>query len=160
MNINIQSFTLERHTLEFDLAKNILRCVETAGGKILWLKQLDEIAGINSVSEDNERFFLSCWIDEASGRFIALFKDDGVTSWLIPGREYLHVLYKNSLFLIFVDNSELYYFLKINAENGVPVWQRTIEQNLCGYGISETKITLNYESGKTEYINSETGERF
>jgi len=128
--------------------------------KILWVKQLDDVSDIGSVSENYDNFFLSCGIDEISGKFIALSKTDGVTSWFIPGHEFLHVLHKDSLFLIFLDAAGTYYFLKVDTKDGNPAWQRVVEPNLCEYHIDDDGVTLSYKSGKTEYIDRETGDTF
>ena len=158
MNIYTQRFTLSSHILEFDSAKGILRCTALENEKKSWVKQLNDISDIGSVSENHGNFFLSCMIDETSGRFIALSKVDGATSWFIPGHEFLHVLHKDSLFLIFIDGDGTYYFLKVDAEDGHPAWQREVEPNLHEYYINSDRITLSYKSGKTEYIDRETGE--
>ena len=126
--------------------------------KILWVKQLDDISDIGLVSENYDNFFLSCRIDETSGKFIALSKADGMTSWFMPGYEFLHVLHKESLFLIFIDSAGIYYFLKVDTKDGGPAWQRVIESDLCEYCINDGNITLSYKSGKTEYIDRETGD--
>ena len=158
MNIYTQRFTLASHILEFDYVKGILRCMPLESGKVLWVKQLDDISDIGSVSENYGNFFLSCMIDETSGKFIALSKADGVTLWFIPGHEFLHVLHQESLFLIFIDNNGIYYFLKVDVKDGSPVWQRMIEPDLNEYRINENSIRLFYKSGKTEYIDRKTGE--
>ena len=158
MNIYTQSFTLSSHILEFDSAKGILRCTAIENEKNLWLKQLDDISDIGSVSENYDSFFLSCRIDETSGKFVALSKAVGATSWFMPGREFLHVLHKDSLFLVFIDSAGRYYFLKVDAKDGHPAWQREVEPDLYEYHINNDSVTLSYKSGETEYIDRETGE--
>jgi len=157
MNIYTQKFTLSSHILEFDSAKGILRCMPLGSGKVAWVKQLDDISDIGTVSENRDIFFLSCTIDETSGKFTALSKTDGATSWFMPGREFLHVLHKDSLFLIFIDGEGVYYFLKIDAKDGSPAWQRAVESDLYEYIIDDDSVTLLYKSGRTEYIDRETG---
>jgi len=157
MNIYTQRFSLFSHILEFDSAKTVLRCMLIESGKILWVKQLDDVSGINSVSENYDNFFLSCRIDETSGKFIALSKVDGATSWLIPGHEFLHAIHKDSLFLVFIDGAGIYYFLKVDTKDGCPMWQRAVESDLCEYSIDDDSVTLSYKSGKIEYIDRESG---
>ena len=158
MNIYTQKFTLSSHILEFDSAKGILRCMSLGSGKVSWVKQLDDILNIDSVSENHDIFFLSCRIDETSGKFIALSKTDGMTSWFIPGHEFLHVLHKDSLFLIFIDNAETYYLIKVDVKDGSPAWQRVVEFDLYEYSIDDDSVTLFYKSGRTEYVDRDTGE--
>lgn len=157
MNINTQQFVLKEHTLDFDPEKSILRCADL-DNNTLWLKKLNEITFINSVSENGDKFFISCQIDDLNGKFAAVYKENGATAWFIPGRDFLNVLYGNFLFLIFIDEQERYYLLKIEINEGNTIWHQIIKGDLENYTINSREIILQYKSGRTECLNTATGQ--
>lgn len=156
MNINRLSFAMSAHSLEFDTQKRTLLCRTPKGGT-LWIKRLNDISEIDSVSENDSRFFLACGIDEVSGKFIALEKEDGAAAWLIEGRAMLNVIYREMLYLIFIDVSRKYFFIQIDSSDGSMLWHHTVAEDLANYSINGERIFLEYVSGKTECLSTKTG---
>jgi hypothetical protein len=157
MNLNVQIFSLSASQMRFDMEKSLLLCRDLEGKKTFWIKKLNEISRISGVIEDGDRYFLSCEMEGTTGRFIALFREDGKTAWFIPGRSFLQVFHKNFLYIIFIDSEEDYYLLKTETRNGETVWHHKVESDLCQYSIGDERIVLVYGSGKTEELRSDTG---
>ena len=158
MNINLVSFETAKYILDFELAKGSLRCRCRDTGSIAWIKRLKDIAGISSVSEDGERFFLACEIDDdIGGRFLALRKEDGNTAWFIAGKALLNIIYAGMLYLIFIDDTRRYFFIQVDASDGTVVWHHPVDKDLRDYSINKASVLLEYASGKTECLNARTG---
>ena len=157
MNINVQRFSLSEYILDFNSQKSMLRCLDAYDEDVIWIKKLADISFISAVSENDDKFFLSCQIDELSGKFAAIYKENGSTAWFIPGRDFLNVIYGRNLFLIFIDEREVYYFIKIELNTGQRIWHHIIEKDLENYTINFNEILLQYKSGRVERLNPATG---
>jgi hypothetical protein len=85
MNLNLQTFSLSDCQMRFDMEKSLLLCRDHEEKKTFWIKKLNEIRRISGITEGGDKFFLSCEMEGNTGRFIALFREDGKTAWFIPG---------------------------------------------------------------------------
>ncbi len=151
------SFEMKDCSLSFDCGKAVLSCRESSDGRLMWIKRLDDISSVDLVSEDDSRFFLACRMESVSGKFIALNREDGSTSWIIQGLAFLNIFHHGFLYLIFIDEMERFYLLKADPADGGIFWHRRVSPDLCEYSIGSEKIVLTYDSGKTEYIDSIEG---
>jgi outer membrane protein assembly factor BamB len=155
-NHNILSFGMDDSLLRFDLETSILLCQSKENGKKQWVKKLNDL-NVSDIFEDNKRYYIVCDSGEINGQFLAVKKENGTTSWFIPGKSFLHVLYKGFLFLIFADEANRFYLLKVNIGSGKSVWFHPIDADLFEYIFSNDKIKLKYFSGKTESLALKTG---
>lgn len=158
--MNIRAFEMEETVLKYDLDKSTLLCAGSSyNGKKLWIKKLPEISYISNIIEDNKRYYIACESGEINGQFIAVSKDDGSTEWFIPGRSFLQIIFSGFLYLIFVDENNHYYLLKVNRNNGRSSWHHRVEQNLREYSFTKKEIRLSYSSGKKEVLSVRTGKK-
>jgi hypothetical protein len=155
-NLNILSFEMEDALLRFDTGTSILFCQSRLSGKKKWIKKISDL-NVSEIFEDNKRYYVVCDSGEINGQFLALKKDNGTTCWFIPGKSFLHVLYSNSLFLIFADENNRFYLIKAGVGNGKPAWFHPVDQDLYEYAFSDNKIKLKYSSGRTESLSLKTG---
>jgi hypothetical protein len=155
-NINTLSFEMADVLLRFDPETSILLCQSKINGKKRWVKKLNDLY-VSDILEDNKRYYIVCDSGEINGQFLALKKENGTTSWFIPGKSFLHVLYKGFLFLIFADENNRFYFLKVFLSSGKSAWYHSIDPDLIEYIFVNDKIKLNYLSGKTESLSVKTG---
>ncbi|MBN2040233.1 MAG: hypothetical protein JW864_09345 [Spirochaetes bacterium] len=157
-NPNVHYFNMEHAILCFDPGSSTLLCRSgRAGKKKLWIKKLNGLMEIFAIIEDNKRFYIACDSGDINGQFIAMQKDTGITDWFIPGKSFLHLLYKDFLYLIFSDESGQYYLLKVNLKDGKSVWYHPVDRDLNEYVFVDNKVKLNYLSGKSEAISIRTG---
>ena len=150
------TFEMTDTLLTFQRERRILTCKET-DGKTLWAKKLGEIVNILEVLEDEDRYYVSCEIDDLTGQLLSLHRHTGSTAWFIPGRPYLQQLYDNYLYAIFMDPSESFYFLKVDLEDGSPVWHHPVTEDLCHYTFRRGEILLTYGSGREEVLLPSSG---
>ncbi len=153
-----QYFTMNGNELVFDRSKSILTCKSIADeSRKLWAKKLEEVLFLEKVIEDTDKYYVACGIGEHSGRFIALDRKTGVTEWFIPGKSFLQLLYEDYLYLIFVDDREAYYLLKVDRSDGASVWHYRVETDLCEYCFKKNSLTLWFQSGRTETMDIRSG---
>lgn len=156
----MQSFTLKRNKLSYDEEKSMLVCNDRdKDGKKLWVKKIHEVGIISNIIEDDKNFYLACESGESSGSFLAIEKSSGNTVWFIPGKSFLQVFYMGFLYIIFVDDNEQYYLLKVERKKGRTKWHYRILNDLSEYHFSRKEIKLTYSSGKTECLSPATGKR-
>lgn len=154
-----QFFTLKGVTLFFDFSKSVLMCKSSSGDdQKLWVKKIPDVEFVGNIIEDDEKYYVACEHSEKDGMFLALAKEDGTTQWYIPGRSHLQVLYEGFLYLIFIDERERYYFIKVEIQEGRKIWHHEVDIDLCEYSFSKTGITLQYKSGKSEVLSFKTGD--
>jgi outer membrane protein assembly factor BamB len=154
-----QTFEMRNRKLVYDPVKSILLCRAKNDGKKLWAKKVAEIHSIVSIIEDNEKFYVSGESGEKSGQFLAVYKENGKAGWFIPGLSFMQVLYGGFLYLIFVDEKDEYYLLKVRKDNGKTVWYYQVENDLFEYRFKNQKIRLYYRSNKVETISIVSGKR-
>ncbi len=152
-----QTFEMNEDTLFYNSEKSILLCKKNNDHQNRWVKKLTDIFLINTVTEDESRYYLSCELGDTEGQFIAINKSDGATLWFIPGRSYFQLLFDNSIFLIFIDEKGLYYLLKIDKEDGKKIWHHRIDEDLSYYNFRGDRIQLKYHSGKEEKLSPASG---
>ncbi|MDY6967201.1 MAG: hypothetical protein SVR08_00910 [Spirochaetota bacterium] len=149
---------MDGYELRYDRERSILLCSSiTNNNRKLWVKKLKEISYISNIIEDEQRYYLACESGEISGQFLVLLKRTGSTKWFIPGKSYLQILFGDYIYLIFIDEEEHYYFLKVNRKSGELKWHHKVDQDLCKYSITKERILLTYFSGKEESISVKTG---
>ncbi len=155
-NPNILSFEMDDALLRFDPESSILLCQTRLSGKKKWVKKLNELI-VSDIFEDHKKYYIVCDSGEINGQFLAVIKENGTTSWFIPGKSFLHVLYNGSLFLIFADENNRFYLIKAYVSNGKPAWFHPVDQDLYEYNFTNDKIKLKYSSGKAESLSVKTG---
>ncbi len=154
----VQSIALKDSELVLDPDKSILICRSgTDEKKKRWAKKLSGVWVLGAVLEDDEKFYVACESGEASGQFLALHKDSGVTGWYIPGKCFLQVLFEGYLFLIFIDDRMQHYLLKVDTENGTALWHHRVDDDLMEYSFTRKRIRLGYASGKIEHLSVADG---
>lgn len=155
-NFIIQSFEMNDAFLRFDPESSILLCQTKPNSKRLWVKKINNLI-VSDIIEDTSRYYIICDSGDINGQFLAVKKKTGVTSWFIPGKSFMHILFKGFLFLIFSDENNRFYLLKVYISNGKSVWFHPIDPDLKEYIFKNDKIKLEYLSGKTETLSIKTG---
>lgn len=154
----VQSFEMDNAVLRFDPAASILLCQSRVNpGKKLWVKKLSQLSSISDIIEDEKKYYLACDSGEINGQFLAVQKKTGVTDWFIPGKSFMHVLFSGYLFLIFTDEYNKFYLLKVYLNTGKSAWFHTVDPDLNEYSFLNDRIILKYLSGKTETLAIRTG---
>ena len=156
-NKNSQIFRMDENLIYFDYSSNVLLCKDIENKRTLWIKKIDDPGIINDVIEDDIRFFVAFESGEKSGVFLVLNKNDGSTLWDIPGRAYMYRIFLDYIYLIFIDDSEQFFLIKAAIQDGSLIWHHNVSQDLCGYIINPSVITLDYLNGHREKIDIETG---
>jgi outer membrane protein assembly factor BamB len=149
-------FQLEKITLSYDPEKSILMCKNTKG-KNLWAKKLINTAVISEIEEDSDTLYISSEVDEKSGQFIAISKNSGNTKWHIPGRALFQKIFGIFIYLIFIDDENKYYLIKVDRSTGEKVWYFRVDEDLSEYSLRKDRILLKYGSGKEEKISTDSG---
>jgi len=152
-----QNFELGARILHFDCGRSTLLCRESQSGKNLWIKKISDIDHIDTVIEDSSRYYIACETDDIKGCYLAIDKGTGATEWTIPGKAYFHIVYGSGLFIIFTDENNDYYLIRVDCRNGSKLWHRRVERDLCEYRFTGDRITLAFESGKRETLSVLTG---
>ena len=152
-----QNYRMEKFELRFDADKAILLCSSNESGKRQWAKKLNSIYAIGSVIEDNACFYISCESSDITGKYMALNKADGSTVWFIPGKAFMNVLFEGFLFLIFSDENNDFYMLKVDKKTGAKIWHHRVGNDLAEYSISRERILLTYGSGNKERLSLSKG---
>ncbi len=149
---------MERAALRYDFDKSTMLCLDKVDiSKKIWIKKLNNITHISNIIEDNKKYYVACESGDINGQFIALSKEDGSTKWFIPGKSFLQVIFKGSLYLIFIDENNEYYLLKVRRDNGNTTWHHRVDKDLFEYSFSKNKINLSYLSKKKELLSIRTG---
>ncbi|MCX8124429.1 MAG: hypothetical protein N3F66_09720 [Spirochaetes bacterium] len=138
--------------------KNAVICIANPEGKKLWVKKLAEPVIIQNVLYDDRYYYLACRTGDTQGMFLTIARDSGSTVWFIPGRTFLEVLFNGFLYLIFVDEEDRYFLIKVKREDGTKLWHQQIDHDLYYYHFKENGILLHFASGKKEMITY-SGER-
>jgi len=152
-----QNFELGSRTLHYDCGKAMLLCKDSTSGKNIWIKKISDIRLIDTVIEDSSRYYIACETDDIKGYYLAIDKETGSTKWFIPGKAYFHIVYNNDLYIIFTDEKNDFYLLKVDCSDGKKIWHRRVRSDLCEYSFSPERIILKFGSGKQETISSLTG---
>jgi hypothetical protein len=105
---------------------------------------------INVMVQDDENFYIAIEYDDKSGIFWAIGKEDGITKWTIPGKAYVYEVFDNYLYLIFIDNNDIYYLIKVNSSDGSKVWYHEVDIDLHRYSINRQRVLLEYLDGRVE----------
>jgi hypothetical protein len=66
-------------------------------------------------------------------------------------------LYRDSIYLIFIDENENFYLIKAKTDDGSKEWHYKVDEELYQYTISRDRITLKYHDGRIDILNSESG---
>jgi hypothetical protein len=144
--------------LLFEEGKSILLCKSLDGGDSRrWVKKLPDVVFVGSVREDDKRFYVACDYSATDGIFLALDKESGRTAWYIPGRSLLQVIYKEFLYLVFVDADGLYFLIKAEPEGGRKVWHHRVDEDLYEYSFHHDRVTLLFRSGKKDVLSARDG---
>ncbi len=151
-------FEKGEHTLFFDPVRAILLCRETGSGRNIWVKKVENIFDVTEITEDDLLYFVAFERDYNHGEFHAIEKLNGTTVWNIPGRCFLQKIHMDYLYTIFIDEENRFYLLKINPENGDPLWHHQVDADLSEYHIKKHSIILRYSSGIIERIDPENGQ--
>lgn len=146
-----------RDALVYDPEKSVLLCKKKSSMKTVWAKKISDITSIDSVLEDERRYYISCFNGEHLGRYIALRKTDGVSDWSIPGRSFFHVIFGGYIYIIFIDEKGRYFLIKVDADTGGKNWHREVASDLCEYSFASSRIILKYSSGSAEILSPATG---
>jgi outer membrane protein assembly factor BamB len=152
-----ETFKMENGILCYDSGKSILLCKEQNNSKNLWIKKITDIKHIDDVIEDSSNYYIACEADDVRGYFLALDKATGSTDWFIPGKPFFQIIYDGFLYIIFTDEKNFFYLLKIDRSDGKKIWYHRISKDLCEYSFRADRIMLKYESGKTEKISPLNG---
>jgi hypothetical protein len=155
--LNVQTFEMENSVLRYDMDKSILVCRAKYDDKKLWIKKLNDLHSVSGVIEDNKKYYLACDSGEINGQFLAIKKKDGATEWFIPGKSFLHVIYKGYIYLIFADQNDHFYLLKVHLSNGKSIWHHPVDRDLNEYSFTGNKINLHYLSGEREILSASNG---
>jgi len=141
-----------KHLL-YTIPKNILLFVlHMLMGRRYGQKKMHEPVAIQNVLFDKRYYYIACKTVDTEGIFLALEKKNGSTAWFIPGSTFLEVLYRGYLYLIFVDENERHFLIKVECNEGNKLWFHQIDSDLYYYHFKEDCIILHYASGKKEML--------
>ncbi len=154
---NSQTFEMKENILCFDGEKRILVAKNAEDGRNVWAKKIHDIHFIAGVIEDERNYYLSCEFDDAAGYYLAASKENGSTLWYIPGRPFFNILFDGYLYLIFIDDEEHYFLIKVERSTGDKIWYHRIDPDLTEYSFKGDRILLSYGSGKEEMLSPRTG---
>ncbi|MCL1864667.1 MAG: hypothetical protein FWF73_02520 [Spirochaetes bacterium] len=159
MNKNtIQRFELSKLLLQYNLETYSLLCKEKDEGKNLWIRKIEDGGFILDAGEDSERIFIAVESGDNRGQFLALKKTDGNVIWFIPGKAYMFRVFLNSVYLIFLDEDNNYFLIKVYVEDGSKIWYYRINEKLSSYTINNNVVKLKYLDANEEILDSATGE--
>jgi len=156
-NYNTQQYEMKNTICQYDGEKSILLCKSKVSNRKLWIKKLSGITQVLNIIEDEKRFYIACESGDINGEFIALQQESGITDWYIPGKSYMQVIFKNYIYLIFIDENNIYYLIKVNLNTGKKIWHHTVNEDISEYRFYKKRILLIYDSGYNESISILTG---
>lgn len=158
MNKNtVQRFELADLVLQYDFTTYALLCRNAEDGRNLWIRKIEDGGFILEVQEDDAKVYISFESGEKCGQFIALMKADGSTCWFIPGRAFMFRLFMNSIFLIFTDENDDFFLIRVSADTGEKFWYHCVNAGLSLYTINSKEVILEYTDGNVEVLSSSTG---
>jgi outer membrane protein assembly factor BamB len=152
-----QKFEMKEHTLLYDMDKSILLCKNSDASKNIWAKKISDISNLSDVIEDDANYYISCESGDSAGCFLAVYKNNGSSLWYIPGKPFLNLLFEGFLYLIFIDDKNAYYLLKVDRQSGNKIWHHRIDPDLTEYSFRSDRILLTYTSGRKEILSPKTG---
>lgn len=155
--LNAQNFEMAEHVLCFEGGKSILLCKSRDSLKNVWVKKIPSVVSLIDVKEDAGSYYLSGELDEMSGEYIVVDKNDGNTRWTIPGRAYFHILFEGFLYIIFIDDKSAYYLLKVDPGTGAKIWHHEVAGDLVEYRFNRDGVHLAYDSGRRERVSLFSG---
>jgi len=153
----LQRFEFNGYLIQYDPGTSILLCKRMPEGKNVWIRKIEDGGFIAGAVHDEDNFYISIESGDTSGQFIAISKTDGSTRWIIPGRAYMFQLFRDSIYLIFIDENEKFYLIKAKTDDGSKKWHYKVDEELYQYTISTNRITLKYHDGRIDVLNSESG---
>ena len=153
----MQKFELNEYLIQYDPETFILLCKRKPEGKNIWIRKIEDGGFIAGAVHDEDNFYISIESGDTSGQFIAIKKNDGSTRWIIPGRAYMFQLFRNSIYLIFIDENEHFYLIKAETADGSKEWHYQVDEDLYQYTINKDRITLKYHNGRVDVLNSKSG---
>ena len=158
MNKNtVQRFELADILLQYDYDSFTLLCRSIGDGRNLWIRKIEDGGYILEVQEDYCRIYISLESGEKNGQFLTLWKTDGSTCWFIPGRAFMFRLFMDSVFLIFSDENDNFFLLKVSADSGKKFWHHCVNDGLSQYTINSEEVILKYTDETVEIFSSRTG---
>lgn len=66
-------------------------------------------------------------------------------------------LFMDSVFLIFSDENDDFFLLKVSAVSGKKIWHHRVNADFVRYTINSEKVILKYNDANVEILNSSTG---
>lgn len=153
----VQRFELADFLLQYNYETCILLCKNTEDGRNLWIRKIEDGGFILEVLEDDEKIYLNLESGEKSGQFIALGKTDGSMLWYIPGKAFMCRLFLDSVFLIFSDENDDFFLIRVSAVTGDKLWHYRVNNGLALYTINSEKVILKYNDESLEVLDSNTG---
>ncbi|HOK02391.1 MAG TPA: hypothetical protein PLA51_07260 [Spirochaetota bacterium] len=154
----MQKFEFDSYTVVYNPENFSILCKRQPENKNIWIIKIDEGGFINGIVHDDENFYIAIEYDDKSGIFWAIGKEDGITKWTIPGKAYVYEVFDNYLYLIFIDNNDIYYLIKVNSSDGSKVWYHEVDIDLHRYSINRQRVLLEYLDGRVEILSSATGD--
>jgi hypothetical protein len=148
----MQQFDCNETSIVYYPEKYIIVCIAYGDGKKVWAKKMHEPVAIQNVLFDERYYYIACKTGDTEGIFLTLDKSNGSTVWFIPGCTSLEVLYRGYLYLIFVDENEQHFLIKVECDEGNKLWFHQIDSDLYYYHFKEDCIILHYASGKKEML--------
>jgi hypothetical protein len=155
---NVQRFELSKLLLQYNLETYTLLCKEKDKGKNIWIRKIEDGGFILDAGEDNERIFIAIESGINSGQFLALKKSDGNIIWFIPGKAYMFRILLDFVYLIFIDEVNNFFLIKVSVEDGKKIWHYQVNEKLSSYIINKRIIELKYLDGNKEILDTTTGE--
>jgi outer membrane protein assembly factor BamB len=152
-------YPMHNNLLFYDYKKALLLCKSNNMKEDLWMKKLNSSCTIDNIIEDSKRFYINCTSNETSGEFIAVNIKTGKNEWIIPGKSFFEKIYEGDLFLIFIDENNLYFLIKVDCDTGEKIWHFLVEDDLIKYIFSDNKLELIFKSGKTNVLSIYTGKK-
>lgn len=153
----LQRFELSEYLIQYDPETFILLCRKLPEGRNIWIRKIEDGGFIAGAIQDEDNFYISIESSEKSGQFFAINKADGSTRWLIPGKAHMFQLFDNSIYLIFIDDNDLFYLIKASTRDGTKAWHYQVNEKLFQYSINRDRITLKYLDGRVDILSSESG---
>jgi len=150
-------FDLKNQNLQFNVTKSTLICKDKNSEKSIWIKRLNKVSIVSDIIEDASKYYLITESNDVFGQYIVLSKETGTTLWFIPGKAFFHILFQDDLYIIFADEKEKFFLIKVDRSNGNKLWHHKINSDLLEYRFTKTGIHLTYKSGTEETISPVNG---
>jgi hypothetical protein len=154
---SIQRLELADLLLQYDYKTFTLLCRNIGDGRKLWIRKIEDGGYILNVMEDKEKIYITLESGEKSGQVLVLKKTDGSTCWFIPGKAFMFRLFMDSGFLIFVDENDNFFLIKVSSDDGKKLWHHCVNDGLSEYIINQEEIILKYVDENIEVLSNSTG---